>query len=303
MATATKEKQDKEHAEFAAQFDAPEAQKSEPTEDEAFGLSDPAPTGGEGATTDTGAADAAADTDATASAPGAADSGAADASAGAGDKEKELADREAALSQREADLAAREAAIGTTNAGETQSDGDGDENTGDGNGDENTGGNDDQGGEDDPGKLLADDFGPDFVHLLTRFIKKICETEVGNGIGSVSATVDAVISHLQSERQANHFKAIAAAHDDFQEIVESPAFSAWKESQSPEEQTHLQRVIDSGSAQEIIDMLTDFKKSRGTSSVDENALDDAEGVRSGGGLTLPKEPAAADDYAQAWANA
>jgi len=288
MAIATKDQQDQDDADFAAQFDAPDAEKKQISEDEAFGLADtdPAPAAGEGegATTDTGGADAAAaPAEATAQEPQESDA------------EKALREREAAVAAREAELAAKEASISTTNVGETQNDGEG-------SGEGGTGGSAGEDPDGDPAQLLADDFGPDFVQLLTRFIKQICKGELGEGLGSINATVDQVIHHLTSERQANHFKAIKDAHDDFMEVVDSPEFSAWKGSQAPEEQDRLQRVVDSGSAQEIIDMLTAFKQSRGNgaSTVDESALDDAEGVRSGGGMSLPSEPAAADDYARAW---
>ncbi|WP_166899201.1 hypothetical protein, partial [Massilia sp. CCM 8734] len=118
------------------------------------------------------------------------------------------------------------------------------------------------------------------------------------GLGTLSSTVDEVIQHLQGERNANHFKAIAAAHEDFTDVVESPEFSAWKDGQEPAEQARLSQVIDAGSTQEIIDMLTDFKASK-SSGVDDSEIDGAEGVRSSG-LTLPKEPSGDDDFAAAW---
>lgn len=284
MATTT-EKQQQAEAEFAEGFGADVPAKAEQTEDEAFGLTDPAP-----AEPAAEQAAAAAAEPAPAGAP---------AEPVLSDAEKALQEREAALAAREAELNAREAAMATSSAERVE--------TVDGKpvttaieeeptADTPTVSSADR----DYSKELAEDFGEDFVALLKGFIEQICAAKVGEGLGDVTSTVDEVIEHLRSERQASHFKAIAAAHEDFMDVVEGPEFSAWKEAQTPEEQTRIQHVVDAGSAQEIIDMLTTFKNSKG-GSVDEDALAEAEGVR-GGGISLPKAPPADDDYAAAWNN-
>lgn len=286
MATTT-EKQTQDEAEFAAQFEADEPKAVEQTEDEAFGLAEPEPTDagdgagdvpadagegeGEGLTTDTG--DAAGGTEPAPS-----------------EAETRLKEWEERLAAKEAELAAKESAAATSSVERTET------STADAVEADAGDGADDEG---DPGKALAEDFGADFVQLLTRYIKQICKTEVGDGIGGVKDLVDEVVATLTAERQASHFNAINSAHADFLEIVDSPEFGDWKAGQEQDEQVRLQRVIDSGSAQEIIDMLTAFKNAKSSSSVNEDELDGAEGVRSTG-LTLPKQPAAADDYAAAW---
>lgn len=153
--------------------------------------------------------------------------------------------------------------------------------------------------QDDPRKALAEDFGSDFVTLITKLVENICTKQVGAQVGSVSATVDQVISDLQNERQQNHFNCIKDAHDDFMEVVESPEFEAWKAAQPPEDLNRTQRIIESGSAKEIVAMLTNFKRSKQPGADDDDSLDAAEGVRSGG-ISLPKTPNASDDFADAW---
>lgn len=287
MATEQQNKDD--DAAFAAEFAAETPAKPEPTDDEAFGLAEPdaaaagADAAGagtaEGATTDTGSADAG-------GAPPAPN-----------EEETRLKEWEARLAAKEAELTAKENAAATSSAERTETSTADQGGGGEGEGDGGTTTSDADEG--DAGKALAEDFGEEFVQLLTRFIKQICKTEVGAGIGSVSATVDEVIATLTAERQASHFNAINAAHADFLDIVDSPEFGDWKAGQEPDEQTRLQRVIDSGSAQEIIDMLTAFKGAKGSAGANESELDGAEGVRSSG-LTLPKAPTAADDYESAW---
>ncbi len=123
--------------------------------------------------------------------------------------------------------------------------------------------------------------------------------KVGEGISGVQATVQQVIDHLQSEKQQSHFKSIAAAHADFIDVVESPDFDAYRSALPPDEQAQVQQVVDSGSAQEIIDMLTKFKASKTSGAASDDSIDAAEGVRSAG-LTLPSAPQASQDYADAW---
>ncbi|MCY0916255.1 hypothetical protein [Massilia antarctica] len=266
----TQKQQTQDAADFAAEFDAADAEPTAQSEDEAFGLADEA---GAGA----GAGDPA---DAPAATPAAAQP--------SGDEARPK-EWEAQLQAKEAELAAKEATLDTSSVGESQ---------------ESEGATDpaadavDAGDSDDPEKALADDFGPEFVDLIKRLIAKVCADKVGEGLGTLSSTVDEVIQHLQGERNANHFKAIAAAHEDFTDVVESSEFNAWKDAQEPAEQARLSQVIDAGGTQEIIDMLTDFKASKG-GGVDDSEIDGAEGVRSSG-LTLPKEPSGDDDFAAAW---
>jgi hypothetical protein len=279
MAVIDKKSNDAAQAEYAAQFDAPEEEKPEQTEDEAFGLGP----------------EAGADQSAAAAAPAAAEAAA--PAAGPSDAEKAQADRAAELDAREAELNTRAASMQTSNTNEVQTSSGGDK--GEGKEGEAMGSE-----EADPAAALAEDFGPEFVELLRAFIKQVATESVTEDIGGLKSTVQSVIDDLQNERNASHFKAIASAHGDFMDIVSSPEFAAWKDSQPDAEKADLQRVIDQGSAQEIIDMLTKFKASNESAGDggNEDALDAAEGVRSSG-LKLPTEPKASQDYAAAWAEA
>lgn len=213
-----------------------------------------------------------------------------DNAAKAAEYEKHLADWEAALTARQAQLDAQQAAMRTSNTNERQT---------------STvvrAGAASTPEENDPGQALADDFGPEFVQLLTQLIRKVCGN-ITEGIGALESTVQSVIDHLNTEGQKAHFQAIKSVHDDVMEIIDSDPFQAWRAAQPAAEQRKLAAVIDAGSAQEIIDMLTRFKTSKqAQDGIDDAALAAAEGVRSSG-RKLPARPAAADDYASAWAAA
>jgi len=296
---ATKDLNKKDDADFAAGFNAEDKANTGPTDDEEFGLTDAANGGDADGGTATGGGGTAADGGGDASgavAAGGTETGA----AGPDPKELEaeaarLRDLDAALKAKAEELAAKEAAMSTSNTNEQQT------SSGGGDGDDKAAGGGDggDGGEDDdPEKALEEDFGPEFVSLLKRLFKKWAGKEFADGLGPLETKINDVIEHLQSERTASHFKAIAAAHADYEEIVSSPEFGTWKAQQSPDEQKRLERVIQSGTSDEIIAMLTSFKDSR-QSSVDEDAIDQAEGVRSSG-LSLPKAPPASDDFVAAW---
>ena len=203
-----------------------------------------------------------------------------------------LAELEAHLQARQRELDAREAAMAQSNTAETQSTQLGASTT-------PAAGSSTP---DNPLQQLIEEFGADFVDLLSRAItqecERICADKVNHGMGTVGARVDQLIEQLSNERQQSHFKTIAAAHSDFMDVVASPEFAAWKSSQPAATQTAIARTIEAGSAEDIIAMLTRFKQSR-NNSVDDDALHAAEGVRSSG-IRLPKAPTAEDDFAAAW---
>ena len=286
-----KEMMEKNSAEYAEEFAAPDAPKSEQTEDEAFGL------GPEAAAEPAAEAEPeAAAEDAPAGEPVAEVE--ADAAPAAADPEQRLKSWEGRLKAKQMELDAREASMGSSSANEEQMSMD--------MGEEGESAMEEAGespameaGEDsDPARMLAEDFGQDFVDQL----KSLVMSMVDSGVGGVNSTVTQLIADLQQQGQQNHFQAIADTHGDFMEVVESPEFSSWKESQP--DQGALQEVIDTGSSRQIIAMLTKYKDhckgmGDGMGSSDDDALDAAEGVRSSG-ISLPKEPTSSQDFADAW---
>jgi len=290
---ATKTEQDNADAAFAEQFNSKDVEKQHQSDDDAFGL-------GTGGDQDAGSAapgTAVAD-DAAAAGAVAAPAAAAPAPEDA-ERTKALDDREAALAAREQELNGREAAMKTTNVNEEQT------STVVGAGAAKDDAEDS--GANDPAAALAEDFGPEFVQLLKAFVLDVCKGHVTDQLGGLQGQVQSVIEDLQNQRNKEHFKAIEAAHEKFLDIIESQEFTAWLDSLPQDKQTDMRQVMEAGSSQDIIDMLTDFKSSKaaaggdaaGSDTAAESALNDAEGVRSVG-LRLPTAPKESEDYAAAW---
>lgn len=276
----------------AAPTDAPAGTGAD-SDDVAFGLV-------EEASAPAGGADATADPDAAAApAQAAAEPSAAD------EEHARLKEWEASLAERESKVAAQEAAAANptnTAASSTEQEaapGGQDEPKGDTEGE-------------DAEAAIAEDFGPEFVTNLKALIKSQVVLVMGGAdipgmgatLGTLANTVNDVIEALKDERQASHFAAIKAAHEDFHEIIASPEFEAWKAALAPEKKADVERIEASGTKEEVIGVLTEFKASKQVQGdADNDAIDNAAGVRSGGGLKLPADPAAGkDSYADAWNN-
>lgn len=163
-------------------------------------------------------------------------------------------------------------------------------------------------------KMLAEDFGEPFVKMIEAIAKSVAVTAASEKVGEIDKKTTEIIDHLRDSAAKSHFKTIHAAHPDFREVAEDPAFEAWK-AQDPERA----RISDTGTADEINDLLSAFKAESAAPAagaepggeaaptmaaadeeIPEDELDAAEGVRSTGGLQLPQEPTSADDYAGAW---
>lgn len=151
---------------------------------------------------------------------------------------------------------------------------------------------------DDVMATLASDFGPDFVEAIGKLIEAkagaIAERVAGEKVNPVMGTMEQLIGSLTDERQRNHFEAIADRHPDFNEVASNPAFQEWVSQQGEAAQS----VVEGGSARQVIALLDQFKAAAG--GEDMAAMQAAESVPARRGLSLPKQPAAADDYEAAW---
>ena len=208
-----------------------------------------------------------------------------------------LRKQEEELRQREAEFA--EKAAGNSDAGSAM--------------DKSSGGDDGLVGVDEVRARLVEDFGDEFVDAIVAIAKASANAVATERVSEVSKTVEDVISDIRNSRARRHFEAIYDAHPDFVEASESQEFRDWLGSLTADDNANTMRVIESGSAKEIVDVLTRFKKwsaSKNTADGEGGELpasdlevDDAIGVRSSG-LRLPETPAAgADDYKSAWEQA
>lgn len=151
---------------------------------------------------------------------------------------------------------------------------------------------------DDVMATLASDFGSDFVEAIGKLIEAkagaIAERVAGEKVNPVMGTMEQLIGSLTDERQRNHFEAIADRHPDFNEVASNPAFQEWVSQQGEAAKS----VVEGGSARQVIALLDQFKAAAG--GEDMAAMQAAESVPARRGLSLPKQPAAADDYEAAW---
>lgn len=158
---------------------------------------------------------------------------------------------------------------------------------------------------------LAEDFGEDFVKSIKAIAKASAEQCAGEKVDGLHSNLAEVIADIKNSRAKRHFEDIFDAHPDFETISEGQEFRDWVSGQTGDEQAHTSRVIDSGSAREINQMLARYKAvlaqadapgtENGGAHPSDLEVDDAEGVRSSG-LRLPNAPvAASDDYEKAWA--
>lgn len=159
--------------------------------------------------------------------------------------------------------------------------------------------------------MLSEDFGGDFVSL----IKVIAQHEGGNASGGKVAELQAalqqmsqafgqLVTELNDRDVQAHTKAISRAHKDVEEIAGSDGFRAYILAMPEDERVGAERVINEGEADEIIELLSAYKKSQeqtdADSGPDDAALDAAEGVRSTGGIKLPEQPKMGGSYEEAW---
>lgn len=159
-------------------------------------------------------------------------------------------------------------------------------------------------------RMLADDFGEDFVKPLSILIKHAAASVADEKVSRLDGTINKMISEITDERARTHFETIADAHPDFNSIPQDKVES-YLATLPEDERAEAEQVITKGSARQVIKFLngmkawdknqsaTDQEEAPASAGARERAMDDAEGVRSSG-LRLPEAPARADDYAAAW---
>ena len=147
-------------------------------------------------------------------------------------------------------------------------------------------------------RTLKDDFGDSFPSLLYALIKATAAEIADQKVKQVSSTVDDLIADIVDSRQRAHFEAIADAHPDFMDVANGPAMQEYLASLPDDQRAQAQDTIERGNAKKIIALLSAVKV-MGKGGSGDAAMDAAEGVRSGG-LRIPEQPKAAQDYEAAW---
>ncbi|PKH81163.1 hypothetical protein [Psychrobacter sp. 4Bb] len=111
--------------------------------------------------------------------------------------------------------------------------------------------------------IPKDGFDNDEKRLFKKYFLSIAAIFT---VGILAAVIIPTTQQSQSnntnidETAEVHFAAIFKAHPDADKIVESPEFEAWRQRKSGVERDDIERVLREGYSEEVIDMLTLFKK-------------------------------------------
>ena len=200
---------------------------------------------------------------------------------------------EGRLRKREEELAAREAALGSGN-GEVPAAADDAEIA-------------------EIRQRLTEDFGDEFVGMISKLAayeaRKLAAEDFDSKLNPIQQTIAQAIQDVHAAFESMHFGAIADAHENFQDIINSPEFGAYINGLSGDEQEAAQAVLEGGTPKQVIGLLNAYKESLeqkaeqvdSDTSVDD-ALDAAEGVRGSSPVQLPGRVPVGDEdeYRAAW---
>jgi len=145
--------------------------------------------------------------------------------------------------------------------------------------------------------------------LATKIAREIVERE----IGEIKPTITQVQETVKSREEQTHISKIRQAHLDYKDIYQSGALTTWIGHQPKFLQPGLQRVVEEGSAEEIVELFDTYKRSTGRSKkIVNNNGDKATKKRaksleavthSSSGPPKDKKVAEKDDFDGAWAEA
>lgn len=201
---------------------------------------------------------------------------------------------EGRLRKREEELAAREAALGSGGHGEAQSAADDAEIA-------------------EIRQRLTEDFGDEFVGMISKLAayeaRKLAAEDFDSKLNPIQQTIAQAIQDVHAAFESMHFGAIADAHENFQDIINSPEFGAYINGLSGDEQEAAQAVLEGGTPKQVIGLLNAYKDSLeqkaeqvGPDTSVDDALDAAEGVRGSSPVQLPGRVPVGDEdeYRAAW---
>ena len=201
---------------------------------------------------------------------------------------------EGRLRKREEELAAREAALGSGGNGEVPAAADDAEIA-------------------EIRQRLAEDFGDDFVGMISKLAaheaRKLAAEDIDAKLNPLHQTIAQAIQDVHAAFESMHFGAIADAHENFEQIINSPEFGAYINGLSGDEQEAAQAVLANGTPKQVINLLNAYKDSLeqkaeqvGPDTSVDDALDAAEGVRGSSPVQLPGRVPVGDEdeYRAAW---
>ena len=99
----------------------------------------------------------------------------------------------------------------------------------------------------------------------------------------------------QMDENQSHYQAILAAHPDVESVAESQEFSNWIDSQPSYAQQAIDSVLKQGTAQQIVEVLNNFKADKTPTDSQTNKTDMAQQAKQAIANTKPNVPASLSD--------
>lgn len=122
-----------------------------------------------------------------------------------------------------------------------------------------------------------DIFGDFSEEALTAGINKLIDERVE---AQVQARVAEALKPMQAKEQESaeqaHFNTIYSVHADADSVVESSEFESWKAGQPSYIQTSINQVLNQGSAEQVVELLNNFKQSTNSAATPAKADTPAE---------------------------
>ena len=144
------------------------------------------------------------------------------------------------------------------------------------------------------------DYGREFVVGAVALAGPLIDAKAESYASDFNGNLDGLISEIQGAFSSMHKQTIADAHEDFEELVESPEFQAFRDYLPEDQKAKADATIESGSAGAVIKLLQAFKdakdKPKEKTLEDAWAEDAATSVRSSSPLKVSsRAPMSEDD--------
>jgi hypothetical protein len=168
---------------------------------------------------------------------------------------------------------------------------------------------------DDEDDTVLSEFIEEFPSLekpIKLMATKIARDLVEKKMGDIKPTLDSVQDTAEQTAVDTHLGKITDAHPDWRKIHKSGVLTTWIEQQPKFMQPGLKTVLDKGSAEDIIELFTTYKKSSGQikstvnktgKSAKQKAKELEAVLSSSSGPPKDKKKIAEDDFDSAWDDA
>ena len=159
--------------------------------------------------------------------------------------------------------------------------------------------------EEDPDwQAMVDDLGEDLAlrvrNQSQKVTQKALQAEIDKVRRELSEQITPLTQRQEQERAERHYQTIKQSHPDAIDLVKSGEVQQWVEEQPRYLQPAYQRVMEEGSAEDVVEMLDTFKQSRGKPAQNQSKAPPQQAVRSRKGGRVRTAATPKDDFDSAW---